>query len=247
MKQKLPIILFTLFLSICIHVYSVAAQQERYNGAKSQEISEVDGVPVLLKHLPEYENVRSSAVFVTNVEGLRRALGERPVFDLVDFSAGTEAVTANYPAGKLLIIEYANPQGSTFADENFQKRLAATPAPIVYRRIGNYSAFVFDAADQGAAIALLDQIEYGKTVQWLGEDPYLLAKLERYFAITGRDVAISTVLWILMWASIVLVIGVASGFAFFQYRERQRAGRAAFSDAGGLTRLNLDDLSEPLA
>lgn len=249
MKQKsskLPFILITLVISICIHNYSVAAQPERYSGTKSQEVSEVDSVPVLLKHLPEYENVLGSAVFITDVAVLRSTLGDRPVFDLVDFSAGTEAVTANYPAGRLMIIEYATPQGSSFADENFQKLLAGITSepPIVYRRIGNYNAFVFDAADQAAANALLNEVEYSKNVQWLGEDPFLIGKLERYFAVTGRDVAISTVLWILMWAGIVLVIGVASGFLFFQYRERKRAGRTAFSDAGGLTRLNLDELSE---
>jgi len=36
------------------------------------------------------------------------------------------------------------------------------------------------------------------------------------------------------------------GIWYFRYREKKRAGMTAFSDAGGLIRLNLDDLSEPL-
>lgn len=227
---------------------SVIAQQERYNGKKSQETSESDGLPVLLRHLPEWENVKGSAVFITDADGLKAAVGERPISDLVDLSGGTEAVSAKYAAGTLLIMEYTNPQASTFADQNFQKRLAETPAnpQIVYRRIGNYNAFVFDAADQAAANALLDQVKYEKSVQWLGEDPFMLQKIERYFAQTGRDVAISTVVFILLIFGITIASGIAVGVLYFRYRESQRAHMSAFSDAGGLTRLNLDDLSEPL-
>ncbi|MGH9947188.1 MAG: hypothetical protein ACRD6X_08325 [Pyrinomonadaceae bacterium] len=227
---------------------SVIAQQERYSDVKSQEISESDGVPVLMKHLPEWENVKSSAVFIQDTNALKSTLGSRPVFEFVEFSGGTEAVFANYQAGKLLIIEYTTPQASVYADAKFTTYLAENPSdpPTVYRRIGNYSAFVFDAGDQNAAIGLLDQIAYEKKVQWLGEDPFLLAKIERYFAVTGRDVAISAVLWIVMWLGIVIVVGIASGFLFFNMRERKRASRTAFSDAGGLTRLNLDELSEPI-
>ena len=39
----------------------------------------------------------------------------------------------------------------------------------------------FDAADQAAANALLDQVKYEKTVQWLGKDPYLIQQAEGVF------------------------------------------------------------------
>jgi hypothetical protein len=244
MVRLSKIVFFSIVLTMAA-VIGVFAQQERNPQIKSQEVSDVDGLPVLLKHLPDWETVKDSAIFIQDKQALRNALGERPVLELVDFAGGTEAVSAKYPAGTLLILEYTNPQLSIAADEAFRQRLGTDPS-IAYRRIGNYSALVFDAADAAAANALLDQISYGKTVQWLGEDPFLLAKLERYFAQTGRDVAISTVLWILLIFAITIAIGVAVGVLYFRHREAQRASMTAFSDAGGLTRLNLDDLSEPL-
>jgi hypothetical protein len=96
---------------------------------------------------------------------------------------------------RLLIVEYMNPQLATEADAKFTTHLAQDPGdpPIMYRRIGNYSVFVFDATDQGAATGLTEQVKYEKSVQWLGKDPFLLEKFERYFAVTGRDVALATV------------------------------------------------------
>ena len=224
--------------------YSAAGQQ---NGYKSQETSDKDGVPVLLKHLPDWEEVKSQAVFIQDKETLRNAVGTRPELDLIDLSGGTEAVSAHYPAGKLLIVEYATPQASIAADTAFQKFLTDNPlASTVCRRVGNYSVFVFDPTDANAAKELAGRVKYEKTVQWLGEDPFLMQKLERYFAQTGRDVAISTVLWIALILGITLATGIAAGIVYFRYRESQRASRTAFSDAGGMTRLNLDDLSEPL-
>ena len=93
---------------------------------------------------------------------------------------------------------------------------------------------------------MLDQVKYEKTVQWLGEDPFLIKKFERYIATTGRDVALSTVFFIVFVFLTAIVLGVIVGFVYFRFRENQRAGMATFSDAGGLTRLNLDELSEPL-
>jgi hypothetical protein len=237
------------FLSVLILLFAASTFGQTPAGApKSGEISDVEGIPVIIKHLPDWENSQSRAVFATTVPELKAALGDRTVLDLVDFAGGTEAATAPYEAGRLLIVEYMNPQLATEADAKFTAHLAQDPSdpPVVYRRIGNYSAFVFDAADPEAAAGLLDQVKYEKSVQWLGKDPFLLEKFERYFAITGRDVALATVLWIVSGFASAIVIGVITGFIFFRYREKGRATQHAYSDAGGLTRLNLDGLSEPL-
>lgn len=211
----------------------------------SQEVSEVDGQPVLLKHLPDYEQVQAGAIFVTESAGLRAAAGDQPVFEAVEFVPGTEAVTANYPAGRLVIVEYTTPQASAEADAKIHEFLAKHPQPaIAYRRIGNYNAFVFGVSDAAAADGLLGQIKYEKTIQWLGEDPFLLKKLERYMVTTSKDIMISTVLVILLGLGGALLAGIAAGFVFFRVRDQKRASRTAFSDAGGLTRLNLDGLSE---
>lgn len=212
---------------------------------KSLEVSDEDGIQVLVKHLPEWQNVRSSTVFVNNSSALLEALPGKQVLEKVEFVGGTEAVTAAYPAGRLVIIEFTSPQGSSDADNKILSHLAAvSDQSTVYRRIGNYNAFVFDAGDPAAANALLDQVKYEKAVQWLGEDPFLLKKFERYFVTTARDIFISTVLWIVGGITLAILCGLVTGVIFYRIRENQRTTRTAYSDAGGLTRLNLDGFSE---
>jgi hypothetical protein len=201
-------------------------------------VSESDGIPVLIKHLPEWESVRGQTTFAADANTLRAALGGRPVLDQIDFAGGTEAVTATYPAGRLLIVEFTSPQASIDADDHIRAALAGDPS-TVYRRIGNYNAFVFDATDAAAANALLDQVKYEKTVQWLGRNPYQISA-ERAFVIGTTDLFISTVLIVVMGIGFSLVAGLFTGYLFFLLREKRRSRLAAFTDAGGMTRLNLD-------
>ncbi len=214
---------------------------------RSQELSDGDQIPVLLKNLPRWESVRSAAVITNRAADLAPVIGAQPIVSVIEFVPGTEAAAAVYPEGKLLLVEYVSPRTATEENGRFQEFLAANPSDTtVYRRIGNYSAFVFDSPDTATANALLDEITYGKTVVWLGEDPFLLKRIERYIAVTGRDVALSTVLFIIAVLVTAIVLGILTGLAYYRIRERQRASMRAFSDAGGLTRLNLDELAEPL-
>lgn len=208
------------------------------NVYKSQEISEADGLPVLVKHLPDYDRVGPRATFAKNAADLKKVLGERPVLDQIDFTGGTEAVTASYDAGKLLIVEYTSPQGSVDADQRFSSVVSGDESTM-YRRIGNYNAFVFDVADSAAANALLDQVKYEKKVQWLGENPFARIR-ERNFVVTTTDIFISTILVIVIGIALSLVGGAVVGYVYFLMREKQRAHMSTYTDAGGMVRLNLD-------
>lgn len=232
---------FALVCFVCLTA-TAAIFSQAVNPYQSQEVSESDGIPVLIKHLPEWETNKAKSIFIRDTNALKQALGERPVFDLIDFSAGTEAVSAPYSAGKLLIVEYTTPQGSVDADNKINERLAqlGPAAGIEYRRIGNYNAFVFDVADVQAAGALLDQVKYEKNIQWLGEDPFLLRRAERAFINTTSDIFLSTLLWITMGLGFSIVGGIFTGFVFFRIREQKRRSMPTFTDAGGMTRLNLD-------
>jgi len=238
---KIQLVKIFLILAV-VYILSLPAWAQA-NGSipyKSQEVSEKDGIPVLIKHLPEWESVRSQTTFATGVNGLKAALGDRPVLDLIDFAGGTEAVTAPYPAGKLLIIEYTSPQSSIEADGKFTAALSSEgDHSTLYRRIGNYNAFVFDLADQASANALLDQVKYEKTVQWLGRNPFDISP-ERAFVISTTDLFISTVLIVVLGAGFSLVGGIIVGFLFYLIREKKRSRLSTFTDAGGMTRLNLD-------
>ena len=230
------------FILVSLLGLSVAAWAQAHGSIpyKSQEVSETDGLPVLIKHLPSWETVRTQTTFATNVDGLKGALGDKSVLNEIDFAGGTEAVTAPYPAGKLLIVEFTSPQSSIEADGRIQSKLSASgDGTTLYRRIGNYNAFVFDAPDPAAANALLDQVKYEKTVQWLGRNPYQISA-ERAFVISTTDLFISTVLIVVIGIGLSLFGGVIVGYLFFLVREKKRSRLPTFTDAGGMTRLNLD-------
>jgi hypothetical protein len=153
---------FGLLLIVFLFVVGIFAQGANTAQPKTQEVFVVEETPVIVKHLPDWKNVYQRAVYISNTNDLRQALGDRPVFELISFEGGTEAVTANYDAGKLLIVEYTTPQFSIDADERIKQRLTENPPtpPIYFRRIGNYEVFVFDAPDETAANALIDQVKY---------------------------------------------------------------------------------------
>lgn len=211
----------------------------------SQEISEKEGIPVLVKHLPDWEQKQKSAVFVTSKEDLQYYLNDRDVIERLDFIPGTEAVLASYPAGKLVIVEFATPQASSDADKRVTAFMDERGGSFVYRRIGNYNAFVFDSNDEAAASALLEEIKYEKVVQWLGAEPLFIppGESEQQFIRRASSLFIGTVIVIVSGLASSAVIGVIAGLLYFYFREQKRATLSAFSDAGGMTRLNLDGLS----
>jgi hypothetical protein len=228
--------------------FGVFAQGNSLKEVKSQEVSEEDGIPVLAKHLPDWENVRNGATYILNSEDLRKTLGNRPVLEMIEFESGTEAVTAKYDAGKLLIVEYPTPQGSVDADSKIKQKLAEEQnSQIFYRRIGNYNAFVFDGKNETTAKALLDQVKYEKEIQWLGYNPFAIQKIreeeqkaERAFVLQTADLFFATIQVIVGGLGLSIILGLIVGIVFFFKREQQRAAMETYTDAGGMTRLNLD-------
>ena len=234
---------FSILVGCVVLVFSgVYAQNNSAPPIKSREISDDDGLPVLIKHLPDWENARNRAVYILNRNDLQSALGNRPIFDLIEFESGTEAVTAPYQRGKLLLVEFSTPQASSDADARIKQQLTQTAenSPIFYRRIGNYNAFLLDGGDENAANNLFDQIKYEKNVQWLGEDPFYLKRAERTLARGLSEVFIATVFVIVGGLGLAILAGIGAGFIFYRMREQKRAAMKEFSDAGGMTRLNLD-------
>ena len=207
-----------------------------------------DEVPVLAKHLPDSPRALQSALYIVSYDILRRELSGTPVLDAVNFDGGTEAVMATYGQAQLLIIEFTTPQFSIENDSRIWTKIAelksqGLPTPAAYRRIGNYSVFVFNAPDDKTASALIDQVKYEQVVQWLGDDPHLAERLQRYFTQTSAGVLVAVLKSSGLSLVLCLAIGGLIGALLFRRRRAQRA--AAFSDAGGSIRLNLDDLTEP--
>ena len=204
-------------------------------------------VPTLVQHLPNWESVASKATYVVTLDALKRVVPNQPILDSVSFEGGTEAVAANYSQGQLVIAEFSTPQFSVENDQRIAAKIQelksqAQPAPTAYRRVGNYSVFVFNGADEAAANQLIDQVQYQKVVQWLGEDPHLYQKLQRYLTQTTTDVLIAVVES--SGLSLVICLGVGGLLGFLLFRRRRAQAAAAYSDAGGSVRLNLDELTD---
>ncbi|MGI8470355.1 MAG: hypothetical protein ACR2N3_18095 [Pyrinomonadaceae bacterium] len=233
-------VVFVIFLFSTVIFAQPANSPQPKNPADSDE-----STPPILKHLPDWENVQNRAAYISNSDDLQKVLGNRPVFNFVNFVGGTEAATADYDAGKLLIVEYGTPQFSIDADNRISQFLAGNQQnpPVVFRRVGNYEVFVFDGNDETAANALIDQVKYEKNVQWLGQDPFLLQRAERAYLEKTSNVFVSTIISIVLGLTLAAFLGIAAGLIVFYARKQKRASMTAFTDAGGMTRLNLDDLT----
>ena len=147
----------------------------------------------------------------------------------------------------MLILEFNTPQLAKENDERIITRIQelwrlGEPAPTAYRRVGNYSVFVFGAPDEQSAKQLIDQVKYEQVVQWLGENPYIYKEAEKRYINTTLGVLVA-VLKASGYALLAcLGIGGLAGALLFTRRRAQQT-EAAYSDAGGMLRLNLDDLT----
>lgn len=244
-KRILHFLILTVFAALSPVLSTVSAQSPAPQ-VKSLESND-DGVPVLVMHLPDWQKIKSSATFTDSVAGLEKAIGKRAALDAVEFVPGTEAVTAPYEAGKVVIIEFPSPHSSVDADNKINQVLASTGENTVYRRIGNYNAFVFDVTNPETAAGLLDQIKYEKQIQWLGQDPFYHNRAERNFVVTTSDIFLSTVLVIVLGMGMSIVAGLGFGIGYFYFRNQKRSQMAEFSDAGGMIRLNLDHLTPDIS
>jgi hypothetical protein len=205
-------------------------------------------VPVLVKHLPDWEKAQERAAYAVTLHALQEAAGGHPVFEAINFAGGAEAVTAPYGQARLVIVENTTPQLATDNDARIQGRLRelreqGQSVPTAYQRVGNYSVFVFDAPDEQAAAQLIKGISYEQVVQWLGDNPRALERAQRQYTETTASIIVSVLK--ASGLSILLCLGIGGLFGglVFRHRRAQQAASAAYSDAGDMVRLNIDGMS----
>lgn len=206
-------------------------------------------IPVLIKHLPDWEKAQERASYAVTREELKRETGFPPVFDAVSFEGGAEAVTATYDNARLVIVEFTTPQIAASSDASIMEKIkqlreSNQPVPTAYRRVGNYSVFVFDAPDETAANKLIDAVKYEQSIQWLGENPLAWARYEKQHTREAVSLILGIAKTIGFFVAICLGGGaVVGGLAFLKRRAQQRAAAEAYSDAGGMLRLNIDEIT----
>ena len=203
--------------------------------------------PALIKHLPNPEEAQKNAVFLHSFAKLDKLGLQQGVFTAIQSQENADAALAAYGQSKVLIVEFNTPQLAKDNDERIIARIhelwkLGQPAPIAYRRVGNYSVFVFDAPDEQSAKQLIDQVKYEQVVQWLGENPNILKRAQEEYVNTTLGVLVA-VLKASGYALLAcLGLGGLAGALLFT-RRRAQQNEEAFSDAGGMLRLNLDDLT----
>lgn len=217
----------------------------------AETLDKGDGdIPALVKHLPEWETAwERNLSYAVSPAPLKGAVESQPVLDAISFEGGTEAVAASYGQSRLVIAEFTTPQLATTNDERITARLkelreAGQPVPTAYRRVGNYSVFVFNAPDEATAIKLIESIKYEQVVQWLGDNPYAYQRAVRQYTNTTAGVILAVLKASGLSLLLCLGVGAVFGGIVFRRRRRQQSAQKAFSDAGGMVRLNLDEMTQ---
>ena len=226
-----------------------AANLNEFAHVWAQSLDRGEGdIPVLIKHLPSPEEAQKNAVFLNTFADLHRLPFQHSVFDAVQSGGNADAALASYGPSKVLIIEFNTPQLATENDQRIIARIQelwrlGQPAPTAYRRVGNYSVFVFDAPDEQTAKQLIDQVKYEQVVQWLGENPNILKEAQKRYVNTTLGVLVAVLK--ASGYALVLCLGMGGliGGLLFSYRRAQQKDAAAYSDAGGMLRLNLDEMT----
>jgi Family of unknown function (DUF6599) len=207
-------------------------------------------IPALAQHLPNWETEKGHTVYAITLKTLRETVPNQSVLDAVSFDGGVEAVTVRYDSSQLVIVEFNTPQLAGDNDVRITAKIQelrnqGQSVPTAYRRVGNYSVFVFNGPDEQTANQLIDQVKYQQVVQWLGNRPDNLAERQREFIETTLGVFVSVVKASGIAIVLCIAVGGFLGALLFSRRRARQATAQAYSDAGGMLRLNIDELSAP--
>jgi hypothetical protein len=215
----------------------------------ADQIDTGDGdIPALVRHLPDWQNGQKRSLFLSSFKSLEILPKGGTVLSAISSEGNADAVLTSSDSGSVLIVEFNTPQLATENDQRIINRIQdlwkqGQPAPSAYRRVGNYSVFVFDAPDERTAKQLIDQVKYEQVVQWLGENPYVFKEAQKQYVETTLGVLIAVVK--ASGVALVACLGVGGLFGglLFSWRRAQQKNVDAFSDAGGMLRLNLDEIT----
>ena len=237
-----------LFLKIIVLVSLLFTVADQSRSQSTPANSSEDDFRVLVKHLPPPEEAQKNAVYLNSFADLDKLGFQHPVLSAVQSGGDADAALGTYAPSKVLIIEFHTPQLASDNDKRIIARIQelwrlGQPAPTAYRRVGNYSVFVFDAPDEQTAKQLIDQVKYEQVVQWLGDNPNILREAEKRYVNTTLGVLVAVLKASGYAALLCLGVGGLIGGLLFTYRRSQQKAATAYSDAGGMLRLNLDEMT----
>jgi hypothetical protein len=217
--------------------------------ADSYDKGEAD-IPALVKHLPNADQLQNKALFLTRFTSVQQLVSNQGVLSVIQTNGDGDAAFVDSGKGKVLMIEYNTPQLAKDNDERIIAKIKelwklGQLSPSAYRRVGNYSVFVFDSPDEATAKQLINQVKYEQVVQWLGTNPYIYKQAEKEYVETTLGVFVAVIKASGYALVGCLALGGLFGALLFARRRAQRGALETYSDAGGMLRLNLDDLTSP--
>lgn len=204
--------------------------------------------PPLLGHLPETGRVDKTERYFIGPRALSRYYnyGANEQFG---FAKAVEAVAADYRQGgrevKLAIVEYHTPQLASEAHKRVQAYNESLPESkrnqLILKREGNYLVQALGFTNREAAQKLVNAVKYTYTIKWLKDPPPKRFDYARYRREAGKLlITIFSLIGLLILGAIIG--GLVFGSSLFLRRRRRRELEGGFSDAGGMLRLNLDNL-----
>ena len=244
--------LFRFFSSDQTIVESVVAQLQTNLTSSSEP-------PLLPTYLPEQNKIANTEKYLVGPEAFARIPEISDLKDVIDFTGGTHATVAEYNNGSgkmsIVLIEFQSPQfaldGLAKIQAHFNSLSQDEQKKRILRRVGNYAVEAVNVSDPKAAEEVLKQVKYMVRVHWEGKnasdipipfrppDPAALREVVR----TGQ-LLVATFYWIGILLVGAVLTGIFTGGAFFYWRRAQRRKMGldgGFTDAGGMTRLNLDE------
>jgi hypothetical protein len=224
-----------------------------------KDLTSLPESPLLPTYLPEQNKIANSEKYLIGPEAVARIPAISDLKDAIDFTGGTRAAVAEYnnEGGQMsiVLIEFQSPQfaadGLAKLQQHFNALSQDEQKKRILRRVGNYAVEAVNVTNPTATEELLKQIKYMVRVHWEGKDvrdipvpfrpPDPVAVRE---AVQTGQFIVAAFYWIGVLMLGAVAIGIFGGGAFFYWRRSQRRKLGldgTFSDAGGMTRLNLDD------
>lgn len=210
--------------------------------------------PPLFESLAPALDAAKNAGYATTLHTERYFLGPQAMSDFVDrardiftFAGEAEAVMIECAAPqrekiKLIIVEYHTPQFATDSmqqlDGYLESLAESERARLSVRREGNYIVAAVSADNPDLAAQMVSSIQYPYSVKWLRNplwptnDPFRVRK--------AAEMLLSTFGILGAILGTVLLFGTVFGTTVFL--RRRKSQREAFSDAGGMLRLDIDPM-----
>jgi len=205
--------------------------------------------PGIMRHLPEWNLVNGSEKYLVGPLGVGR-FTQYGDASKINFEGGTEVAVGDYDIngskGQLIIVEFQTPQFATQGMDRMHKYLDSLPPDqrgrIFLKREGNYAVEAIGFGDRAIAESLVDRVKYTYTVKWITKPPTSPYDLSSY----RRDaLRLIIAIFVLIGLAVLIAVGGGVFFGRLLFLRRRAQLKNVYSDAGGIIRLNLDDMINP--